>query len=290
MTTIQLAAKPARTQGRADSGLADAFWTGLYWAAVAFGLAFLMAPVVVIFIISLSTAASVVFPPPGYTLSQYAEIPEEVYSAFKRSIVLGVSVAIIDVALCVPAAFALARGRIPALRLVEAIFRSPLQIPGIVLAVSFFLGYSHFMKLTGISLRNDIKGLVIAHVIMTAPYMLTILTVRIATLNRHYEEASEGLGAGFLRTMWHVVLPQLKPALLTGCFLSFVISFEDVPVTLFLAPGASSTTIPVVLFSLAIDSLSPALFAAAILVLVFSFALVVALEFLVGVRRVVSGK
>jgi putative spermidine/putrescine transport system permease protein len=231
-----------------------------------------------------------VFPPPGYTLAQYGEIPPEIYAAFQRSIVLGASVAVIDLLICVPAAFALARGRIPALRLVEAFFRSPLQIPGIVLAVSFFLGYSQLLKLTGVSLRNDVRGLVIAHVIMTAPYMLTILTVRISALNRHYEDASEGLGAGFVRTMWRVVLPQLKPALLTGCFLSFVISFEDVPVTLFLAPGASSTTIPVILFSLAIDSLSPALFAAAILVLAFSFALVVALEFLVGVRRVVSGK
>ncbi len=289
MSMVRPVTTAPRSRLHAGAALIDGLWKFLYGCAVVFGLAFMLAPVVVIFIISLSSAPSVVFPPPGFTLSQYSEIPAEVFTAFQRSVTLGLCVVLVDLAICVPAAFALARGRIPGLRLMEALFRSPLQIPGIVLAVSFFLGYSQLLRLTEINLRNDIKGLIIAHAIMTIPYMLTILTVRMSSLNRHFEEASHGLGAGLPRTLWRVVLPQLKPALLTGCFLSFVISFEDVPVTLFLAPGSSSTTVPVVLFNLAIDSLSPALFAAAILVLVFSFALVFALEFLVGVRRVVSG-
>jgi putative spermidine/putrescine transport system permease protein len=270
-------------------GLSDALSAFLYRAAIVAGVLFLLAPVIVIFIISLSTSPSIVFPPPGYTFSQYAAIPEEVYAAFERSVLLGASVAATNVLLCLPAAFALARGRIPGRPFIEALFRSPLQMPGIVLAVSFFLAYTQLMNLTGFTLRNDIKGLAVAHLIMTAPYMLTVLTVRIASLNRHFEDASQGLGATAMRTMLRVVLPQLMPALLTGCFLSFVISFEDVTVALFLAPSASQTTVPVILFGLSIDSLSPTLFAAAILILVFSFVLVGALELLVGVRKVVSG-
>jgi putative spermidine/putrescine transport system permease protein len=267
----------------------DRVWSILYGFGVVAGIVFLLAPITMILMISLSAAPSVVFPPPSFTFAQYAQIPDALFAAFQRSLYLGIVVIAVDLVICVPAAFALARGSFPLRPLVEAFFRSPLQIPGVVLAVGFFLYYSQLLKLTGISLRNDFNGLVIAHVVMTAPYMLTAVAVRLSTINRHLEAASYGLGAGFFRTQWRVVFPQLKPAVLTGCFLSFVISFEDVPVTLFLSPGASSTTLPVALFNLAIDSLSPALFAAAILVLLFSFFLVIALEFLVGIRRVVSG-
>jgi putative spermidine/putrescine transport system permease protein len=266
----------------------DDIWQGLYTFGVVAGCVFLFAPFVVVFVISISAAPSVEFPPPSFTLTQYTRIPPDITAAFWRSLRLGLLIVSIDLALCVPAAFALARGRLPGRSLVEAFFRGPVQVPGIVMAVAFYLSYSALLRSTGINLRNEFAGLVIAHVVMTFPYMLATVVVRLYTMGPQLEEASYGLGAGFFRTMWRVTIPQMRPALIAGSFLAFVISFEDVPVALFLAPGASTSTLPVQMFQFAVDSLSPALFAAAILVLLFSMALVVAIELLVGLKRVLS--
>jgi putative spermidine/putrescine transport system permease protein len=267
---------------------ADSIWSVLLCLSLIAGCIFLLAPILIILMIALSSAQSIAFPPPGFTLLNFARIPHEIMDACARSMVLGASVVLADMVICLPAAFALVRGRVPGRGLIEALFRSPLQIPGIVMAVAFYLYYSQLQRIAGISLRNDFVGLVIAHVVMTSPFMLAALTARLYNVKRSLEEASYGLGAGFFMTFWHVTMPQVRPALLAGSFIAFVISFEDVPVALFLAPATSQMTLPVVLFNNATDSLSPQLFAAAILVLLFSVVLVIAVELLIGLRKVIS--
>lgn len=267
----------------------DRLWPVLYRGSVLLGCVFLLAPITVVLIISLSASPSIVFPPPSYSLAPYTSIQPEIVDAFLRSLQLSTLVVIVDLLLCVPAAFALTRARLPGRAAFETLFRSPLQVPGIVMAVVFYLYYSIVLRNTGIPLRNGLPGLVIAHVIMTCPFVLTTISLGLQGMDRRLEEASYGLGAGFFGTTWHVTFPQIRPALLSGSFLAFVISFEDVPVALFLAPGASATTLPVQLFNLALDSLSPRLFAAAILVFLFAVALVLLVELTVGLKRVMGG-
>lgn len=268
----------------------DAGWGIVYVLGVFLGCGFLMAPFFVVFIISLSPSTSVMFPPPSFSLIQYVNIPPQMIASFFRSLQLGFLVVAIDIVLCLPAAFAIVRGRLPGRIFIEDLLRAPLQVPRIVMAVTFYLAYSMLLQLTGFSLRGSFTGLVIAHVIFTYPYMLSTAVVRLSDMGSRLDNVSYGLGAGFFRTMWHVTLPQLKPALIAGSFISFVTSFEDVPVTLFLAPASSTATLPVAMFLFVSDSLSPAVFAAAILVVLFSVLLAVALDFFVGLGRVLSGR
>lgn len=286
-TLIEIVALPFRSDR--VSHHADAVWGVAYPLAVFLGCAFLLAPVAIILVMSFSAAPSIVFPPPAFTFERFFQIEPEITHAFVNSMRLGIVVVLIDLAICVPAAFALVRGRLPVRGLIQTLARSPLQIPGIVMAVAFYLYYSMLQRTGYISLRNNFWGLVIAHVVMTSPYMLATVTAQLYTVPGWLAEASCGLGAGVIRTLWRVTLPQIRASIIAGSFLAFVVSFEDVPVALFLSPAASATTLPVQLFNLANDSLSPTLFAAATLVLLFSAVLVIMIEKLIGLKRAMTG-
>jgi len=274
---------------RNTTRLADQAWSKLYPVAVVFGSVFILAPIAVVALMALSAAPSIVFPPPAYTLTRFLQIEPEIITSFVNSLRLGLVVVIINLFLCVPGALALVRGRLPVKGLLQVLARSPLQVPGIVMAVSFYLYYSLLQRYGYVSLRNNFWGLVVAHVVMTAPYMLSTVAAQLYTVRGRLEDAAYGLGAGVMRTFWHITLPQIRPSIIAGCFLVFVVSFEDVPVALFLAPSASATTLPVQLFNLANDSLSPTLFAASTLVIIFSAVLVITLEKLIGLRRAMTG-
>ena len=282
-------ARSRRGLRRRVFGFVDAVWGSLYPICVVLGCVFILAPIIVVLIMSLSAAPSIVFPPPSLTLHRFLEIQPEIGRAFVNSMKLGAAVVVLNLLICIPAAFSIVRGRIPMRGLVTAIARSPLQVPGIVMAVAFYLYYTTVQQNLGIPMRNNFWGLVVAHLVLTAPYMLTTLIAQLYTIQGRFEEAAYGLGAGVVRTLWRVTLPQLKPSIIAGSFLAFVISFEDVPVALFLAPAASATTLPVQLFNLAIDSLSPTLFAASTLVMLFAVVLVLAVERLVGLKKALTG-
>ena len=267
----------------------DAAWGAIYPLAALLGCAFLLAPVAVILVMAFSAAPSIVFPPPAFTVARFLQIEPEITHAFANSMRLGIVVVLVDLAICVPAAFALVRGRLPVRGLIQTLARSPLQIPGIVMAVAFYLYYSMLQRVGHIPLRNNFWGLVIAHIVMTSPYMLATVTAQLYMVQGRLEEAACGLGAGVFRILWRVTLPQIRASIIAGSFLAFVVSFEDVPVALFLSPAASATTLPVQLFNLANDSLSPTLFAAATLVLLFSVVLVIIIEKLIGLRRAMTG-
>jgi putative spermidine/putrescine transport system permease protein len=267
----------------------DVAWRSLYPIAVTLGCLFLLAPMSIVVVMAFSSAPSIVFPPPSFTITRFLEIEPEITHAFFNSMRLGFSVIAVDLIICVPAAFALVRGRLPFSNLMLVLARSPQQIPGIAMAVAFYLYYSALERGDYISLRNNFAGLLIAHVVITSPYMLSTVTSQLFTVSTQLEDAASGLGAGSLRTLWFVTLPQIRASLIAGSFLAFVVSFEDVPVALFLSPAASETTLPVELFNLANDSLSPTLFSAAALVMLFSIVLVMAMEKLIGLRKAMSG-
>lgn len=87
--------------------------------------------------------------------------------------------------------------------------------------------------------------------------------------------------------MFRVTLPLVRPAVLAAVTLAFIISFDNVPISLFLA-GRDSTTLPVALFTAAEVSLSPWIYAAATLTIFFSLFFTWALERFVGLRTVLS--
>ncbi|TDE15854.1 ABC transporter permease [Jiangella asiatica] len=264
----------------------DAILGGLSRALAVLVALFLLAPLVVVFATSFN-ARAVAFPPSDWSLAAYTTIPDQAFRTFSTSLLLGLASAVVSVVLCVPAAMALVRGRLPGRSAIETVFRSPLQLPPIVLGIAFLQYFLYWQNLTEIKALGTFWGLLVAHVLIVSPYVLVAVIARLSTLDPRLEEAAAGLGAGTLMTQVRVVLPLLRPSILAGMFMAFVMSFEDVAVTLFLV-GADTTTFPVYLFGSAQVSNTPSLYAASSLGAVVAMALALVVQRVVGLRTVLS--
>jgi putative spermidine/putrescine transport system permease protein len=190
-------------------------------------------------------------------------------SAFRVSILLAVVVTVLSLAAGIPAAYALTRFDFPGRNALMSLFTAPLLLPSIVLGLAILL---IFVKL---KLLATFHGLVIAHAVVTTPYVVRIMSTALSTLPASVEEAATMLGASPLAVFRRVTLPLMAPGLVASAALAFLLSFDEVVLSLFIT-GPRITTLPVEIFNY-VESKTDPLIAAVSVVLVAATLLVVLL-------------
>lgn len=230
---------------------------------------FLMLPLLVVFPISLSSAAYMQFPPPGLSwqwYERYLDDPQWI-DATVRSLYVGLATAILALALGVPLAFSLVRGKFPGRWLVDRIALAPLIVPTIILSIAV---YGLFAKL---KLIGEWYGLVIAHTVLALPYVVLVMSAGLRDFDRGLEQAAEGLGASRTRTLLRVTLPLLRPSLVSAGLLAFISSFDELVVALFLA--GPNMTLPKKMFDNILMEIDPTIAAVSVMqILLVSIVLV----------------
>lgn len=257
-------------------------------AATTVTLAFLLAPLAMVAVNSVGPEGLAFFPPPHFNLSAYATIPARWLTAALNSVLLAIFSAALAGLLGTCAALALARGRWPhtATTLIDGILRLPLQAPALVLGVSFLQYYAWLSATTHIDVRGSFVGLLLAHTAVSIPFVFTVVLARLVSFDRRLEEAARGLGATPLQTFRKVTLPIISPAVLSGCFFAFLLSLDNVPLSLFLV-GAGFPLLPVDLFTSIQFDLTRTVYAVATLVCIFTTLIVgLAFRFLTSVLTV----
>jgi putative spermidine/putrescine transport system permease protein len=197
---------------------------------------FLMLPLLVVFPISLSSAPYMQFPPPGFSwqwYERYLDDPQWIDSTW-RSLYIGGATALLALALGVPLAFALVRGRFFGRTILDRVALAPIIVPHIIFAVAV---YGLFAKL---KLIGTWYGLVIGHTVLALPFVVLVIAAGLRDFDRSLEQAAQGLGASRWQTLRKVTLPLLRPSLVSAGLLAFISSFDEVVVALFLA-GANMT-------------------------------------------------
>jgi putative spermidine/putrescine transport system permease protein len=119
---------------------------------------------------------------------------------------------------------------------------SPILVPIVVISLGLYLYYSR------ISLSGTLAGLVLAHAMYVTPFVLVTLAAGIRQLDERLEMAAVIMGATRLRVFIEVVLPQLKPSLVSAALFAFLMSFDEVVIAWFVT-GPSTTTLPVTMYS-----------------------------------------
>ena len=240
---------------------------------------FLMLPLLVVFPISFSSAAYMQFPPPGLSwqwYEHYLDDPQWI-DATVRSLYVGVATAILAVALGVPLAFSLVRGRFPGRWLLDRIALAPLIVPTIILSISV---YGLFAKL---KLIGEWYGLVIAHTVLALPFVVLVMAAGLRDFDRALEQAAEGLGASRARTLLRITLPLLRPSLVSSGLLAFISSFDELVVALFLA--GPNMTLPKKMFDNIMMEIDPTIAAVSVMqILLVSVVLVLIGRFGRGLR------
>jgi putative spermidine/putrescine transport system permease protein len=211
-----------------------------------------MAPIIVVVATAFTTTAYPVFPPQGFTLKWFEQFlsMSEFTDAVQRSALLASASTMIATVLGTSSALALARWHGAGRQALTSLMLSPILFPAIVLGLALLVFYSR------IGLAGTFTGLVIAHSLITTPFVIRLVMASLAEFDPAVEEAARNLGAGWWRTFLQVTLPLIRPGVLAGAVFAFILSFDELVVTLFLA-GPGMATLPVRIFTFVEYSSAP---------------------------------
>ena len=258
-------------------------WLSLLYHALFIG--FILAPLLVVIAVSFTSKGFISLPTEGLSLRWFRAILDatEIIDAFWLSLWLGLASATIAVALAVPAALAMVRHRFVGRDALMAFFLSPLMIPHVVLGVAFLRFFST-MGFTG-----SFGWLAMTHVIVIMPYALRLVLSAATGLDQDAERAALSLGASRFTAFRRVVLPLILPGVAGGWMLSFIQSFDELTMTIFVAtPG--TTTLPVAMYNQIAHTIDPLVASVSTVLIVGTLILMLILDRLVGLDRVLVGK
>jgi putative spermidine/putrescine transport system permease protein len=242
----------------------------------------LLGPYLIIFVASFGSEATLAFPPAGFSLRWFVNVFEtsQFVSSFWLSLQLGLLSTFIALLLGVPIAYALVRFRFPGRGIVETIFSAPILIPGLV------IGFSMLRTFVLLGNFNVFTGLLIGHIAILFPYSVRVVSSSLRNLDPAIEEAAISLGAGRLRSFLLVVLPNIRSGIGAAFLLAFIVSFNNVPVSLFLT-GPGVTTLPISMLVYMEYYFDPTIAALSTLLIIFTVILVQGAERLLGLSRFV---
>jgi putative spermidine/putrescine transport system permease protein len=202
--------------------------------------AFLVIPLVIVVGISFSPTYQMLFPPRGLSLRWFKYIldQKEFIQSFSVSVVVAFFASLAALVIGVLASLAIVRHSFRGKTIIENIFMMPIILPTVVTGVAML----QFFSIVGY--HNFWMRLIIGHIIITIPYTIRSISASLYGFNRRLEEASFILGANRWQTFTNILLPLIKPGIIAGALLSFIISFDNMTVSLFLT-GADTVTLPV---------------------------------------------
>ena len=216
-------------------------------------LVFLLAPVVVVVLASFDGGDPVAgraflnFPPSNLSLQWYFSIQPRLFHSLWISFLVACFAAGIGTVIGVPAALGLIRGNLPGKTVLSALFRAPLQIPFIVIGVAFLQTYYLLGDALGLRISGSFIALAVGHLFVATPYVIGSVGSVLLRFNPNLEEAALSLGASRWRAFRRVTLPIIMPGIYAGALFAFMVSFGDVPISLFLA-SSKYTTLPLEIF------------------------------------------
>jgi putative spermidine/putrescine transport system permease protein len=246
----------------------------------AVALVFLIAPTIIVLITSFTASQSLRFPPVGFSLRWYAALwdADQMQRAAWTSLVVAFWTTVISVVLGTAASLAIARSKSPLLRVADLLFMSPLLLP----ALAF--GFAALIFINKLGFTPSILFLVLGHVIVCVPFVLRTTLAALSQLDPALLEASESLGGGAWMTFRRVTFPLISSGVGAGAFLAFMASFDNVPVSLFLADERTEV-LPIHLWQQIETNLDVRTAAASGLIVICTLVLMLAAEKFAGLTQ-----
>lgn len=256
-----------------------------YRGSLALVLAFIALPLLVVVAASISPTSTVTFSPAEWTGKWYGELWSRRWlDPFLLSAEIAAFVALASGILGFLAAYAVAYGKCPGRAAIMSFLLSPMAVPQIVkgVAIVLFLSSAGFYKLLGT------PGLIMAHIVLTLPFVVRMATTAMFNFDSRLDRAARILGASRLQRLRYVLFPLVKSGVFSGMTFAFIISFNNIPLSLFLVrPG--ETTLPISVINYLEYSLDPVLAAVNVASLVFVLGVIFCFEKIGGFSANIHG-
>lgn len=237
-------------------------------------LIFLGLPVLIVVPMSFSGAETLAFPPPSWSLQWYESLfASPIWiEAGRNSLMLAAASSSIALIIGTLGAYAIVRGRFRGTRLFEANLIAPMVVPQIITAVALYIAFARA------GILGTFGGLILGHVVLVTPYIVLVMMMAIRSFDERVEQVAVTLGASRRQVLTGIVLPNVVPSALAAWIFAFVLSFDEVVVTLFIS--GTHLTIPKRMFNELLIQVNPTITAVATLLILFN---ILALLLLVAV-------
>ena len=252
----------------------------LLWLLAALVMGFLYLPIVLLIVFSFNEPRTPGLPITGLTLDWYEEALTNrvLLEAVWNSILVAVLVAVLATVIGTMAAFPLVRGRIRYPGAARVFATLPIMLPGMLLGIAILI----FMRRV-LDLQLSLLTVVAGHLVLTVPFVILIVAARLQGFDRNLEWAAADLGADGRRTVRHIILPLIWPAVLAGALISVTLSIDEFVVTFFTV--GPQLTLPIYIYTQIKFGVTPEVNAIATLMLAATLGIVLLGAGLLAMRR-----
>ncbi len=248
----------------------DRLWLYVLAAVI---MLLLVIPTFIVIPMSFSDSQYLEFPPSKWSWRWYSEYVGS--SKWMRATVTSVQVGVLTMLVATPlgtaAAYALFVSGHRAARAIFVFLIAPMIVPVILIAIGTFYAYGR------VGLNNTITGLVLAHTVLAAPLVMIVITAALRSYDLNQELVARSLGATRLKAFFVITLPQIKFSVVTAALLSFLTSFDEVIIAIFVSGGVKAT-LTKHMFSALRDYIDPTIAAISTIMVLVSSVLLLATQ------------
>ncbi len=230
---------------------------------------FLYLPIGVIVVYSFNNSKrNIIFE--GFTFEWYGKLleNESLLEAYGNTLLVGAFSTLIATIIGTLASYGMSKYKFKGKGIIDALLYIPVVIPEIVLGISLLA----IFNLSNIPM--GLTSLIIAHATFSIPFVVFTVNARFAGFDKSVEEAAMDLGANRLKTFFTVTLPIIMPGVISGAFLAFTLSVDDIIISFF-TTGPGSNTFPLKVMELTKTGVTPDVYALTTIVLLVTIAVVI---------------
>jgi putative spermidine/putrescine transport system permease protein len=250
------------------------------WLAALVTIVFLMTPLVVTVAVSFGSSTVFTLPPPDWSMRWYERLANTrgLWPALLTSLQIAAfstGVALVLGTLC---AIALVRGSFPGRDSIATFLISPLMLPGLVIGIAMLQGFKT------LGLREAYSSLMIAHVVITLPYVVRTVLASLSLFDFSLIDAARTLGCSYPTAILRVLVPALGPAFITSGMFAFLASMDNYPISIFFTDGWTKT-LPIQMLQYVEENPDPTIAAISSGLVLLAILVLVVADRLVGLRK-----
>ncbi len=235
---------------------------------------FLLMPLIAVVPVSFTPARFLSMPNGNWSLRHYLALIEN--PAWLQATWLSIRIAVLSSVISTALALAFALGMWMYRPVMPGLYFGfvlmPMVAPPVVSAITIYFFLTSLSKMNDLVGYDTVFGVAIAHAVMIAPFAVVLITVALSQVDRRIDLAARGFGASMSQRVFRVILPNIKFGVFTAAFLAFVLSWEEIGVTLFIT-SVNAVTLPRMMWMGLRDNIDPAI--AAISVVLIALVIVV---------------